>query len=151
MVGVYYLHLFAGNATAGWLGTLQHRGVDFSFWLGNQGLEFTSMGRIWQYLLFVGLLFWAFLLTTFISVVQYQNRSRNRALMPYVTATTCTVAAFFLFLLSFVTPPFLGAIAWELLAAGRTASLDADVLPGLVRPDFRRPRKSPPTDSPAPH
>ncbi len=58
----------------------------------------------------------------------------------------------------FIAPPELctdnaamAAIAWELLAAGRTASLDADVLPGLVRPDFRRPRKSPPTDSPSPH
>ena len=25
-------------------------------WIGNQGLEFTSMGRVWQILLFVGLL-----------------------------------------------------------------------------------------------
>jgi nitric oxide reductase subunit B len=51
-----------GSSVTGWLGTLQHRGVDFSFWLGNQGLEFTSMGRIWQLLLFAGLLFWVFLL-----------------------------------------------------------------------------------------
>jgi len=54
--------IVVGSTVTGWLGTLQHRGVDFAFWLGNQGLEFTSMGRIWQYLLFVGLLFWAFLL-----------------------------------------------------------------------------------------
>jgi nitric oxide reductase subunit B len=54
--------IVVGSTVTGWLGTLQHRGVDFSFWIGNQGLEFTSMGRIWQYLLFVGLLFWAFLL-----------------------------------------------------------------------------------------
>lgn len=61
---LFYALLFivAGSTACGWLGTLQHRGVDFSFWLGNQGLEFTSMGRVWQYLLFVGLLFWAFLL-----------------------------------------------------------------------------------------
>jgi nitric oxide reductase subunit B len=54
--------IVVGSTATGWLGTLQHRGVDFSFWLGNQGLEFTSMGRIWQVLLFVGLLFWAILL-----------------------------------------------------------------------------------------
>lgn len=52
------------------------------------------------------LLFWAFLLTGFIALAQFQNRDRNRALMPYVTATTCTVAAFFLSLLVFLTPPF---------------------------------------------
>ncbi|HTH77355.1 MAG TPA: cbb3-type cytochrome c oxidase subunit I, partial [Ramlibacter sp.] len=54
--------IVVGSTACGWLGTLQQRGVDFSFWLGNQGLEFTSMGRVWQILLFVGLLFWAFLL-----------------------------------------------------------------------------------------
>ena len=52
------------------------------------------------------LMFWALILTSFIALVQYQNRNRNRALMPYVTATTCTVAAFFLSLLVFLTPPF---------------------------------------------
>ena len=54
--------IVVGSTVTGWLGTLQHRGVDFSFWVGNQGLEFTSMGRVWQILLFVGLLFWVFLL-----------------------------------------------------------------------------------------
>ncbi|NRF71034.1 nitric-oxide reductase large subunit [Aquincola sp. S2] len=51
-----------GSTITGWLGTLQHRGIHFAFWLGNQGLEFTSMGRVWQLLLFAGLLFWVFLL-----------------------------------------------------------------------------------------
>lgn len=52
------------------------------------------------------LLFWAFILTSLSSLVLFQNRSRNRELMPYVTATTMTVGAFFLALLQFVTPPF---------------------------------------------
>jgi nitric oxide reductase subunit B len=61
---LFYALLFivVGSTATGWLGVLQHKGTDFAFWLGNQGLEFTSMGRIWQILLFVGLLFWAFLL-----------------------------------------------------------------------------------------
>jgi nitric oxide reductase subunit B len=54
--------IVVGSTVTGWLGTLQRRGADFSFWLGNQGLEYTSMGRVWQILLFVGLLFWVFLL-----------------------------------------------------------------------------------------
>src|SRR5690349_12447210 len=49
------------------------------------------------------LLFWSFLLTLFTTVVQVQNRERNRALMPYVTATLMAVAVFFLSLLVFVT------------------------------------------------
>jgi len=56
------IFVVVGSTLTGWLGTLQHRGMDFSFWLGNQGLEFTSMGRVWQLLLFVGLLFWVLLL-----------------------------------------------------------------------------------------
>src|SRR5438552_10275625 len=52
------------------------------------------------------LLFWALLLTLFTTIVQWQNRERNRALMPFVTATLMSVAIFFLFLLTFVTDPF---------------------------------------------
>lgn len=54
--------IVVGSTLTGWLGTLQARGIDYAFWIGNQGLEFTSMGRIWQILLFIGLLFWLFLL-----------------------------------------------------------------------------------------
>jgi nitric oxide reductase subunit B len=54
--------IVVGSTAFGWLGTLQRQGVDFSFWIGNQGLEFTSMGRVWQILLFVGLLFWLLLM-----------------------------------------------------------------------------------------
>ncbi|TCS34054.1 nitric oxide reductase NorZ apoprotein [Paucimonas lemoignei] len=61
---LFYALLFivVGSTATGWLGTLQSQGADYSFWIGNQGLEFTSMGRVWQILLFIGLLFWATLL-----------------------------------------------------------------------------------------
>ncbi|MBC3884769.1 nitric-oxide reductase large subunit [Undibacterium griseum] len=61
---LFYALLFivVGSTAMGWLGSLQHKGNEFAFWLGNQGLEFTSMGRVWQLLLFVGLLFWVTLL-----------------------------------------------------------------------------------------
>ena len=38
--------IVVGSTATGWLGTLQARGVDYAFWIGNQGLEFTSMGRV---------------------------------------------------------------------------------------------------------
>ena len=56
------LLIVVGSTATSWLGTLQRQGFEFSFWIGNQGLEFTSMGRVWQILLFVGLLFWLLLL-----------------------------------------------------------------------------------------
>ncbi|MBA5638418.1 nitric-oxide reductase large subunit [Duganella sp. LX20W] len=61
---LFYALLFivVGSTAMGWIGSVAHKGSAFSFWLGNQGLEFTSMGRVWQILLFVGLLFWVTLL-----------------------------------------------------------------------------------------
>src|SRR2546429_6150254 len=52
------------------------------------------------------LLFWTFILTFFSTIVQVQNRAKNRELMPYVTVTLMTIALFFLGLLCFITPPF---------------------------------------------
>ena len=52
------------------------------------------------------LLFWSFMLSLFATIVQLQNRERNRELMPWVTATLMTVAVFFLGLVTFLTDPF---------------------------------------------
>ena len=80
--------IVVGSTVTGWLGTLQHRGVDFSFWVGNQGLEFTSMGRIWQILLFVGLLFWAFLLGRALwPALMKPSESRGLIAMVFLSAT----------------------------------------------------------------
>ncbi|MED5622432.1 nitric-oxide reductase large subunit [Ideonella sp. BN130291] len=77
-----------GSTLTGWLGTLQHRGVDFSFWLGNQGLEFTSMGRVWQLLLFVGLLFWVFLLGRALwPALKKPSETRGLIAMVFLSAT----------------------------------------------------------------
>ena len=77
-----------GSTITGWLGTLQHRGVDFSFWFGNQGLEFTSMGRFWQILLFVGLLFWVFLLGRALwPALKKPSETRGLIAMVFLSAT----------------------------------------------------------------
>src|SRR5881628_418642 len=67
------------------------------------------------------LLFWSLLLTLFTTIVQVQNRERNRALMPFVTATLMTVAVFFLSLLVFVTDPF------ERLPVARSEELTSEL------------------------
>jgi nitric oxide reductase subunit B len=80
--------IVVGSTACGWLGTLQQRGFDFSFWFGNQGLEFTSMGRFWQYLLFVGLLFWAFLLGRALwPALMKPSESRGLIAMVFLSAT----------------------------------------------------------------
>jgi nitric oxide reductase subunit B len=80
--------IVVGSTASGWLGTLQARGSDYAFWIGNQGLEFTSMGRIWQYLLFVGLLFWLLLLGRALwPALRRPSETRGLIAMVFLSAT----------------------------------------------------------------
>lgn len=36
--------------------------INLSFWLGHQGYEYIDLGRVWQIILFVGLVIWMLLL-----------------------------------------------------------------------------------------
>ena len=83
-----------GSTVTGWLGTLQRRGVDFAFWIGNQGLEFTSMGRVWQILLFVGLLFWLFLLGRALWPA-LKTPSQTRGLIAMVFLSAACIGGFY--------------------------------------------------------
>jgi nitric oxide reductase subunit B len=86
--------IVVGSSATGWLGTLQHRGVDFSFWIGNQGLEFTSMGRVWQILLFVGLLFWLLLLGRALWPA-LKKASETRGLIAMVFLSAACIGGFY--------------------------------------------------------
>lgn len=88
---LFYALLFivVGSTVCGWLGSLQHRGTSFAFWLGNQGLAYTSMGRVWQLLLFVGLLFWVFLLGRALMPALKDPKTNGRGviMMMFLSAT----------------------------------------------------------------
>jgi nitric oxide reductase subunit B len=80
--------IVVGSTVTGWMGSLQRQGADFSFWIGNQGLEFTSMGRVWQLLLFVGLLFWLFLLGRALwPALRKPSETRGLIAMVFLSAT----------------------------------------------------------------
>ncbi|MEO6147927.1 MAG: cbb3-type cytochrome c oxidase subunit I, partial [Sulfuriferula sp.] len=53
--------VIGGSLLGEWLGISQMLG-SWWFWLGNQGWEYLELGRIWQYLLVIGLLVWFILL-----------------------------------------------------------------------------------------
>jgi cytochrome c-type biogenesis protein CcmF len=53
------------------------------------------------------LLYWGTVLAIYLAIVIRQNWRKNLVLMPYVTAILLSVEAFFLFLLNFVSSPFL--------------------------------------------
>ncbi|HWU83969.1 MAG TPA: nitric-oxide reductase large subunit [Rhodocyclaceae bacterium] len=86
---LFYALLFVvvGSIACGWIGTQERLGNDFAFWLGNQGLEYTSMGRIWQYLLFIGLLFWLLLMGRGLwPALKTPNESRGLIAMVFLSA-----------------------------------------------------------------
>ena len=93
---LFYALLFivVGSTAFGWLGSLQHLGNDFSFWIGNQGLEYTSMGRVWQVLLFVGLLFWVTLLGRGL-MPALKKPSESRGLIAMVFLAALCIGGFY--------------------------------------------------------
>ena len=50
-----------GSLAGEWLGIQQKLG-NLWFWFGSQGYEYVDLGRLWQILLFAGLVFWLFLM-----------------------------------------------------------------------------------------
>ncbi len=60
MFGAFAL-VIGGSLLGEWAGISQILGP-WWFWLGNQGWEYLELGRLWQYLLIVGLLVWFTLL-----------------------------------------------------------------------------------------
>ncbi|XZG69318.1 nitric-oxide reductase large subunit [Chitinibacteraceae bacterium HSL-7] len=77
-----------GSLACGWVGTQERLGGDFAFWLGNQGLEYTSMGRVWQIGLFIGLLLWLLLMGRALwPALKTPGESRGLIAMVFLSAT----------------------------------------------------------------
>ncbi|HAT32787.1 MAG TPA: nitric oxide reductase large subunit [Janthinobacterium sp.] len=88
------LIIVVGSTAFGWIGSLQHLGNSFSFWVGNQGLEYTSMGRVWQVLLFIGLLFWVTLLGRGL-MPALKTPSESRGLIAMVFLSALCIGGFY--------------------------------------------------------
>lgn len=52
------LVVVVGSMTGVWLGVQQAFSLDNNFWFGHQGWEYVDLGRMWQILLFAGLIIW---------------------------------------------------------------------------------------------
>ncbi|KAF7598530.1 MAG: nitric oxide reductase large subunit [Candidatus Dactylopiibacterium carminicum] len=86
--------IVVGSLICGWVGTQQRLGSSFAFWLGNQGLEYTSMGRIWQYGLFAGLLIWLGLMARALWPA-LKRPSESRGLIAMVFLSAACIGAFY--------------------------------------------------------
>jgi nitric oxide reductase subunit B len=71
---------------------------DWWFWLGHQGWEYLELGRLWQILLFIGLIAWLFIVYRAVASKALRNASRDfRALVAFYVFSAILVVAFFAF------------------------------------------------------
>lgn len=89
------LFIVVGSTVTGWLGSLKHLGTSFSFWIGNQGLAYTSMGRVWQILLFVGLMIWLFLMGRALMPALKNRKTEGRGLIGMVFLSATCIGLFY--------------------------------------------------------
>jgi nitric oxide reductase subunit B len=73
-----------GSLIGEWLGVNNRLG-SLWFWLGNQGWEFLDLGRFWQILLAIGLVFWLFLLIRAVATAR-EDPERNEMASLFVIA-----------------------------------------------------------------
>jgi nitric oxide reductase subunit B len=82
-----------GSLLGEWAGLQQWLGPLW-FWLGNQGWEYLELGRAWQILLAVGLLFWLFLVWR--SVAPARQDPERRTLVTFFLIAAAAIPVFYL-------------------------------------------------------
>ncbi len=84
--------VLVGSMIGQWLGVMQKLGLAENFWLGHQGYEYTEMGRLWQILLFVGLLLWLFLVgRSMWPALRRPDEGRHLLVLFFLSATAITL------------------------------------------------------------
>ena len=92
---VALLFVTAGSMVGEWAAVAGYiEDADVNFWLGHQGYEFLDLGRLWQILLFAGLLFWLVLMARCI-VPAIRERREDRHLLLLLFASTVAIGLFY--------------------------------------------------------
>ncbi len=82
-----------GSLLGEWAGILQWLG-DAWFWFGNQGWEYLELGRAWQILLAIGLVFWVVLLWR--NVAPARRDPDRRGLISFFMIAAAAIPVFYL-------------------------------------------------------
>src|SRR5581483_6013975 len=93
MLFVAVLLVVVGSLTGEWLGIKQYLGK-YWFWLGSQGYEYVDLGRFWQILLFIGLVFWLFLMWRALKPA-LMRRDENRSLLMLFLISSIAIPLFY--------------------------------------------------------
>lgn len=83
-----------GSMTGEWLGIMQKLGFKMNFLFGTQGLEYVDLGRVWQILLFAGLLIWLFLMLRALWPA-LKKPSESRQLLVMFVIASVAIGAFY--------------------------------------------------------
>src|SRR4051812_11121473 len=82
-----------GSLAGEWLGIQQKLG-NLWFWFGAQGYEYVDLGRVWQILLFGGLLFWLFLMYRGLKPA-LAKRDENHSLLLLFLVSSIAIPVFY--------------------------------------------------------
>lgn len=96
-VNILYVALLVvvvGSMAGEWLGVQQRLDLDVNFWLGHQGWEYVDLGRVWQLLLFAGLMIWLALVGRALWPA-LSRPSENRALVAILFLSTVAIGLFY--------------------------------------------------------
>ena len=81
-----------GSMVGQWFGVMQKLGLAQNFWLGHQGYEYAELGRLWQILLFVGLVLWMLLMGRAMwPALRRPSESRNLLVLFFLSAAAITI------------------------------------------------------------
>jgi nitric oxide reductase subunit B len=88
------LVLVVGGSLAGeWMGIQQKLGNAW-FWLGSQGYEYVDLGRLWQILLFVGLVLWLVLMVRALKPA-FKKNSEDHSLLSLFLISSIAIPTFY--------------------------------------------------------
>ncbi len=97
-------------------------------WLGHQGWEYLDLGRVWQILLAIGLVFWIFLL--FRAVAPRRSDPKHRDVASLFMYAAIAIPLFYL-------PAFFFSSTYKFLHRGYLAILDHSFVGGRIFRAFR--------------
>ncbi|HYG98921.1 MAG TPA: nitric-oxide reductase large subunit [Terriglobales bacterium] len=89
------LVVVVGSLAGEWAAIQQKIGnLTMSFWLGTQGYEYVDLGRLWQILLFVGLVFWLWLMYRGLAPA-LKKRDESRSLLLLFLISSIAIPVFY--------------------------------------------------------
>ena len=89
------LLVVVGSLGGEWFAIQQTMGPDATFWFGHQGYEYVDLGRLWQILLFVGLLLWLGLTLRGLAPALRRSAGERRAITWMFAGSAAAIGLFY--------------------------------------------------------